>query len=93
MASKNSKKRKSLSMIAFDSDENAGVVSPTYLNPLRRDSCTPGKSILRQSTFFYDYDGSYGDSKRRKSISFSPFNGVKVINHRESNRLSFDYNL
>eukprot|EP01041_Mallomonas_annulata_P010274 gene10274-21440_t len=73
-AKNKSKKRKSI--IAFENDENAGVISPTFLRPLRRDSCTPGKSILKRKDMNVEEDEERSAFKASR-IAFSPFNGVK----------------
>ncbi len=79
---KRSGKRKS--MIGLGNNDS-GIVSPTLLRPLsRRDNepGTPGRSCMKRN----DNDNealSPRPLNRKPNICFSPFNGVKVIAHRE----------
>jgi hypothetical protein len=74
-------KRKSIVGIG----DETGVVSPTLLRPLRSEPATPGKSCMKQSCFTssQDTDIKVPTPKRLPNISFSPFNGVRVIAHRD----------
>lgn len=136
-------KRKLSSIVGFGEEGNdVGVVSPTYLRPLRAEPATPGKSCLKRVSSYSNYvrdddvsdrasemsdsqnmdpvanipsvkssdsvssvdsfnscddeDGagdcqfrekavrcSSGGARRLSNICFSPFNGVRVIAHRE----------
>ena len=81
-------KRKRRSTIFGFGDENFGVVSPSYLKPLTAEDCaTPRKSILKGNCENIMNQSSAKLSK----LKFSPFNGVKVIRHR--NEPNFKKNL
>lgn len=68
-------KRKSIVGLA---EREQGIVSPTLLRPLRSDGGTPGKSILKRQ------GGERCETPNKLSnICFSPFNGVKIISHRD----------
>jgi len=77
---KRAKKRRRKSLIEGSREGLPAQVSPSLLKPLnRRNSMTsPPKSILRVM----------GTPKnRRKSLNFSPYNGVKIIPHRLEERI------
>jgi len=77
-----SKKRKSI--IGLDSEE-CGIVSPLLLRPLRSAPNTPGKSCMKKTDNSDEGRTSpEGQQKRLSNIKFSPFNGVKMIAHRDT---------
>ncbi len=64
------------------------VVSPTLLKPLnmmagesKGVNVTPGKSILKQN---FSHAAPHDENGSATKISFSPFNGTKVIPHRRA---------
>jgi hypothetical protein len=72
----------------FDVDGHTMAVSPTLLKPLNmlpgeqdNHEVTPGKSILKQHIGRRDTASEPGSATK---ISFSPFNGTKVIPHRRA---------
>ena len=71
------------SMVGIGLKDNATdsvVVSPSLLRPLRNDGGTPGKSCLRKPGC---QSPAPAPSNKLSNICFSPFNGVKIISHRE----------
>ena len=82
--------QKKKSYFSCDVDNRTLAVSPTLLKPLNmlpgeRDNqgvvVTPGKSILKQNLDRRDDMAAPGSNSK---ISFSPFNGTKVIPHRRA---------
>lgn len=64
-------------------EDSSSVVSPTLLRPLRAEPSTPGKGILKQaSTPTRNVPEAPLSVRKLDKITFSPFNGVKVIPHR-----------
>lgn len=81
------KSKKTSSIAGFSSTTEESVVSPTLLRALRAEPSTPGKGILKQhknSTPHKEDNNSNNNISitRFDKITFSPFNGVKVIPNR-----------
>jgi len=76
-------KRKRRSSIIDSSRKDIGsTVSPTLLRPLQRINCdTPSKSILKNISNYSENSKDIGTNKMAK-LTFSPFNGVKLIENR-----------
>lgn len=76
---KTTKRKKRGSIVGLGLKDSI-VVSPTLLRPLRQNPGTPGKSCLKSSTSLHEKTAT---PHKLSNICFSPFNGVKVISHRD----------
>ena len=79
---KTCKRKRRSSIIDCSSKDLGSTVSPTLLRPLQRSNCaTPSKSILKNISNCSETPKDIGVNKMAK-LTFSPFNGVKLIENR-----------
>mmetsp|Transcript_26718 Transcript_26718/g.39688 ORF Transcript_26718/g.39688 Transcript_26718/m.39688 type:complete len:182 (-) Transcript_26718:96-641(-) len=83
---KKTTKRRRSSVVGLEEDKSA-VVDPLLLRPFRKEAnvpVTPSKGILKKPTTLRAVDTENTPPTKLARLQFSPFNGVKIISHRQS---------